>query len=97
MSTKCNRLVVGMSAAALFFSLVGNTITWVVASYERGRIERQAKKTENGLVCLLQRAREAVLANPSGRDPAQVDDIVAYYNREIELQGGFRECDTPQR
>lgn len=96
LSTKGNRTAVLLSCIAVGIATVGNGITWTVAAVERGRIQQQAQKTEDGLVCLLQRAREAVIANPTGRDPARVDDIVQYYNREIELQGGFRDCDTPK-
>ncbi len=96
MSTKGNRTAVLLSCIAIAISTLGNAITWTVAAVERGRIQEHARKTEDGLVCLLQRAREAALANPTGRDPGQVDDIVQYYNREIELQGGFRDCDAPR-
>lgn len=93
LSTRGNRLAVALSCLALFFSLVGNTTIWVISVVERGRIEKFAQATNDGLICLLERAKVSVQSR-TDLDTNQKQEIYKYYNREIRLLGGPIDCNS---
>ncbi len=102
MSTKGNRQAVILASVALFFSLTASATTWIRGERERGKIEKVARdnavlaeKTNEGLVCLLQRAINSTQENAQQRSQIEVERIVSYYLEEIRLLGGRRDCNTP--
>jgi hypothetical protein len=102
MSSHSHRKLFAISFAAVAISLFGNLTVWTVSHYERQRIEKLARenavlarKTNEGLICLLQRAIATVRANPGRRDTYEVEQAVTFYNREIALLGGRRNCADP--
>lgn len=107
MSSSAHRKLYAISLAALFFSLSGNATTWIRGEVERGRIDKTARqaaataeftrelanKTNDGLICLLQRAKLTVDTNPR-LDTNQKKEIKAYYDREIKILGGPLRCEA---
>ncbi len=102
LSTRGNRLAVLLASVAVFISLFGNVTTWVLSEHERAALQRVdtanavlARKTNEGLICLLQRAIINVRANPGRRAAYEVEQAVSYYEHEINLLGGRRDCRDP--
>lgn len=86
-----------ISCMALGFAIVGNVAVYFDSKNEREHVEQAADKATYGLVCLLQRAQEATRANAIGRSQDEVELIIDYYQREIDILGGRRDCSIAGR
>ena len=102
LSTRGNRRAVLLATAAVFIALFGNFVNWRVSASEREELRRVdranavlARKTNEGLICLLHRAIIQIRANPGNRDQYEIEQAVTYYQREINLLGGRRDCANP--
>lgn len=90
------RAALVIALVALVISLVGTGLVWRQA--ERNR--ETSQDAQRGLTCLLQRAEQSVVEQPveSLKEAERKRKALAFYDREIGLNGGRRQdCQLTSR